>query len=180
MLNLWRYVSYDEDGCYSYQCLACHEMWSARTWPGYLDHETNEYVAVWKFCPYCGTKWERCQGDGFHPVYGPRRQRIMDAVERRREEENNAYWKLTTQEKQALGRKRKPYRFVLERRYQFLRLKDSCEPGWQVLTQSEHTDGAIKACERFRRYREIGQSDHQDDIDEGYCKIDYRVRIERL
>lgn len=44
MLNMFRYVDYDDDGCSKYQCLKCKAEWSAR----YFGEI---------FCGYCGTKW---------------------------------------------------------------------------------------------------------------------------
>ncbi len=87
-LPYWRYVEYADDGCNTYQCLACAKQWTARTEPGYFnlrekvdgpgegidgmecglgdeaytvyfrDLPSPQYIAVWEFCPYCGIQWE--------------------------------------------------------------------------------------------------------------------------
>lgn len=44
----WRELHYTDDGCSKYQCLSCKESWESRSTPEY----------GWKFCPYCGVKWE--------------------------------------------------------------------------------------------------------------------------
>lgn len=45
----WRYFDYTDDGCSLYECLNCYNQWEARTNPEYAE---------WKFCPYCGCRWE--------------------------------------------------------------------------------------------------------------------------
>lgn len=44
----WREMHYTDDGCSAYQCLSCKESWEGRSSPEW----------GWKFCPYCGVKWE--------------------------------------------------------------------------------------------------------------------------
>lgn len=72
MLNKFRYVDYDDDGCSIYECLSCYERWSAR----YFGE---------KYCGYCGAKWDGPHGDLLNRKenYGPRRKRIEDAFEKR-------------------------------------------------------------------------------------------------
>jgi len=49
-MNRWREIQYVDDGCTAYQCLQCKESFTSRTECG-GDHG-------YKFCPFCGTKWE--------------------------------------------------------------------------------------------------------------------------
>ncbi len=87
-IPLWREVRYTDDGCSIYQCLSCKASWEGRGAPGYYHWETGEYHVVWKFCPLCAVEWtgarftgsDHCEG---HPEFGPRRQRIKDAIQRR-------------------------------------------------------------------------------------------------
>lgn len=88
MLNLWRYVHYTDDGCSIFECLKCYGRWEGRSEPGYIHHETHQYIPSWHFCPICGTQWlgkrtteaERL----YDKAYGPRRLRIAQALEARR------------------------------------------------------------------------------------------------
>lgn len=80
MIPQWRYVEYTDDGCARYECLQCKHTWEGRSAPGYRMFETNEYVAIWHFCPACGVKWTGSPRTQDNEV-GPRRKRIRDAVE---------------------------------------------------------------------------------------------------
>jgi len=75
----WRVVEYTDDGCSIFQCLNCYDTWEGRTPAGYSDFD-GTYTALWRFCPCCGIQWEgsaREQTD----EYGPRRTRILKAVD---------------------------------------------------------------------------------------------------
>lgn len=85
-INVWRYVHYTDDGCAIYQCLRCYGRWEGRGEPGYIHHETGEYVACWHFCPLCGTHWDGKRTTAAEKLcdkaLGPRRQRIWEATDR--------------------------------------------------------------------------------------------------
>jgi hypothetical protein len=49
MIPFYRYVESTDDGCGVNQCLSCYQQWEGRTSPEWSG---------WKFCPYCGCKWE--------------------------------------------------------------------------------------------------------------------------
>lgn len=89
-INYWRYVEYTDDGCSLYQCLSCYETWESRTSPGYFGVD-DDYLAHWKFCPYCGTQWAGMWTTSFsrhhegHRQLGRRRHRIAEAIERLRD-----------------------------------------------------------------------------------------------
>lgn len=81
MLNRWREVKYDDDGCSIYQCMKCKESWSSRTAPGYTQYYLPErtYTPTFNFCPFCGTKWDKehtNRTDNNDRGYGPRRLKI--------------------------------------------------------------------------------------------------------
>jgi hypothetical protein len=89
-LNLWRYVRYSDDGCAIYECLNCYRGWEGRDEPGYYHWETNQYIACWHFCPFCGTKWDgplHASEEEKEHRYGPRRARIWAAQRKRWDEE---------------------------------------------------------------------------------------------
>lgn len=81
----WRSVRYTDDGCYLFQCLTCYKMWEGRTEPGYTCD--GVYHADWKHCPYCGVVWTHKQPGYDDRSLGTRRQRILEAQERR-----GCYW----------------------------------------------------------------------------------------
>ena len=52
-MNRWRYVSYADDGCDTFQCLKCKKSFTGRT-------ACAKDGITWGFyyCGFCGTKWE--------------------------------------------------------------------------------------------------------------------------
>jgi hypothetical protein len=84
MIPYWRYVRYTDDGCALYQCLSCYNEWEGRGAPGWTDME-GQYHTDWKFCPCCGVEWFGCNRER-EEDYGPRRTRIRQAQDARREE----------------------------------------------------------------------------------------------
>ena len=56
-IPFWRNKKYTDDGCCIYQCLSCYQTWEARTSP-YSEEHCIKYEDGFKYCPYCGIKWE--------------------------------------------------------------------------------------------------------------------------
>ena len=61
-----RYVRHCHDGVDRYQCLSCYKDIDSYTrpfWSSSFVAESGDRVEttemVWKFCPYCGIKWDR-------------------------------------------------------------------------------------------------------------------------
>lgn len=130
----WRHVLYTDDGSTLYQCLNCYNQWDARTEPGWfeslvktevaveggwsfdrgngvIDHLAKRkepvYVATWKFCPYCGIRWEGPVPHDYSKndnerMLGERRLRIQRAISSRSAAFSEAWWKMSHQDREGL------------------------------------------------------------------------------
>jgi len=127
----WRYVRYTDDGSALYQCLNCYNYWDARSEPGHLEkiiktdalvkggwtikhgdgnetHYANLAEPIckenWKFCPYCGIRWEgviphNCSEWDNERMLGERRLRIQRAMCKRSAALSDARWGMSWQER---------------------------------------------------------------------------------
>ncbi len=95
MINYWRYDRYVDDGCVLYQCLKCYGSWESTGPPGYMFE--GIYHRTWRFCPICGTEWtgqHLPEGESeSDPQRGPRRRRIINAIEARYNRDSEAYYR---------------------------------------------------------------------------------------
>lgn len=96
-INRWRYVEYTDDGCALYECLQCYGRWEGRGEPGYIHHETRQYIACWHFCPLCGTQWLGKRTTDSERLcdkaLGPRRLRIFEAQRQWESDAIDRYYK---------------------------------------------------------------------------------------
>lgn len=188
-INKWRYVEYLDDGVCAFQCLQCYETWTSREPPGYrrfdeITHpdgrteyvRTDIYVPIWHYCPFCATKWDGTQREDSNEL-GPRRTRIAEAIKRR----DDAKWNISYEQRRAedIAREASRRYWLIEENYQFLFLSNpfNREGQWtEVRKLDRSTHSAKEALDLMRRHRELQLADHAEDIAEGRCAVEYRIR----